>query len=109
MKIHWKLFTDSSSAKSAEKVMLSSAKKLGLKPEQKEINSYHKGGFTCSFSTQLEIESWDQVPYIALKYAQLIGRQWIITGNIEFEFSAWSNDSSVPGITNIEVQVEQSA
>ena len=109
MIVHWRLYTNCESEKNAKAVMNKATKKLKVKIEKSKIEPYHKGGYVCSFSNQLEIENWNEIPFLALALGQRIGRMWTISGDINSEFSAWSNESSISGIENIELGIERNA
>ena len=52
---------------------------------------------------ELDIESWEKSIYLLIRLSQDLGHQWIITGKIDFEFSAWSNNSSIVGVESINI------
>ncbi len=109
MNLNWRLFTDCGSEKNAEKVMRNAISSLGVEAKNTSIKPYHKGGYVCSFLSKAKTESWKEIPYSALAQAQKIGRMWVVSGNIDFEFSAWSNESSISGIMSIEVGIDKNA
>lgn len=82
---------------------------LGIEAENPIIEPYHKGGYVCSFISKTEAENWKEIPYSALAQAQKIGRMWVVSGNVDFEFSAWSNESSISGIVSIEIGIDKNA
>ena len=54
-------------------------------------------------SFELDINSWENSIYSLIRLSQELGHQWIITGKIDFEFSAWSNNSSIVGVESINI------
>jgi hypothetical protein len=109
MNAYWKLFTDCGSEKNAEKLLNKAVAAMGIGLEASDVQPYHKGGFTCCFTSKLSSMAWEQVPYIALVQGQKIGRMWIVSGDISREFSAWSNDSNISGVVSIQLEVEKNA
>ena len=58
------------------------------------------------FQIQVYCESWEAVVYRVLRTCQSFGRKWVVTGDIDFEFSAWTNDSKLVGVESIGVSVD---
>ena len=52
---------------------------------------------------ELDIDSWENSIYLLISLSQALGHQWIITGKIDFEFSAWSNNPSIVGVESINI------
>ncbi len=90
------------------KVVKSVFKSIGISHSKLVIEPYDKGGFTCSFETPKSKGDWSLVVLQAMELAQNIGRFYIITGSIQDELDLWSNESSVSGVTNIQVVVVKS-
>jgi len=107
--MHWKIFTDANTSEKAGKVLHKVIARLETNCSSEKVEPYHKGGFVCSFSTSTETSSWSQSIFQALSMAQKIGRGWVLTGDITEELDAWSNESSVVGVQNIHLVVEQNA
>ncbi|MBP0595973.1 hypothetical protein J8I87_41460 [Paraburkholderia sp. LEh10] len=64
----------------------------------------------CNVESGVELrgycESWEQALYGFLKICQSMGQQWVLTGDIEFEFSAWTNHPTIVGVESIGVSAE---
>ncbi|MCL2760261.1 MAG: hypothetical protein FWD70_01270 [Desulfuromonadales bacterium] len=60
------------------------------------------------FVVTAEYDSWKTAIYKVLKFCQSIGKQWVITGNIESEFNVWSDNPSIIGVKSIEVNLDNS-
>lgn len=103
MMINWKLFVDCNKEEKAEKLLYQTKALIDLDIIDTKIESYHKGGYLCTFATELDIEFWSQLPYVALGLAQRIGNMWTVSGDVIHEFSAWSNESTVSGVVSAEV------
>ena len=41
-----------------------------------------------------------------INYSQEIGHQWILTGNIEYECSLWTNHSKLVGVDSISITAD---
>lgn len=54
-------------------------------------------------------ESWELGVYEVIKICQSLGRQWMLNGNIDFEFSAWTNHPAIMGVESIEASVDKPA
>ncbi|WP_165582308.1 hypothetical protein [Obesumbacterium proteus] len=50
---------------------------------------------------------WQYIIFNAIQICQEIGYQWILTGDIEHEYNAWSNHPKTTGIKAINVVVER--
>jgi len=104
-----KIFTDANDYKKSEKVLKWVFDKLGIKGDSPSIDKYHKGGYVCSFSVEETSPSWEVVVIQTLQKAQIVGRSWSISGNIEIELDLWSNESTVSGVTSLQVSVCKNA
>jgi len=60
----------------------------------------------CNFVINIEYKSWELLVYRALQICQLIGGQWVLTGNVNFEFNAWSNHAKIIGIESIGITID---
>lgn len=67
-----------------------------------EIYSNHENIFNLKYSTN----SWECHIYELLKLCESLGTQWIITGEIDYIFDAWSNKSSIVGVDSISLICE---
>lgn len=105
----WKIFTDANTVEKAHKVFQKVITQLEVECTLQGIESYHKGGFVCSFSSVTEVSNWPQVVFDALSMAQRIGRSWVLSGNLPEEVDAWSNASSVVGVQNIHLMLLNNA
>ncbi len=109
MSIYWKIFTDAGSKEKAEKVANATIKTIGVIGGNVDVNPYHKGGFTCSFESDSESGEWGSIILKTISLAQNIGRSYILNGDISVELDMWSNESSVSGVTNIQVIARKNA
>lgn len=100
-----KVFIDAMTAEKAEKILSKVMEKLPLTEFEVSIEPYHKGGFVCSFSISSSIESWPEVILNAINTAQIIGRSWLLTGDINNEIEMWSNESPIIGVKSVHVFV----
>lgn len=108
MSIYWKIFSDARSNDKAFKIAKSVITSIGVSHTDLIIEPY-KGGFTCTFKTKVSTTNWSNVVLQTIELAQNIGRAFTLTGNIQTELDMWSNESSITGVTNIQVLVEKSA
>lgn len=58
------------------------------------------------YSIRIESDSWADVVLLTIKLCQSLGRKWIVTGNIDFEFSGWTNDAAIVGVESIGVAID---
>jgi len=99
-----KIFTDAKSGKKAFVVLSKIKSKIHSHSLSEKCEPYHKGGYVCSIEIRLPSSSWEEIPYNLLSLCQNIGSAWKISGNIEEEFDAWSNESNVQGVNSVHVQ-----
>lgn len=104
--MHWKIYTDAGSPEKAQGIVSAAIEKLSVATNDLKIERYHKGGFVCSFVSSSSSTSWPEVVLEAVKNAQTIGRNWLLTGDINNELDLWSNESSVIGIKSINLIVD---
>ncbi len=104
MKTTIKIFTDATNKKSASVVLEKVKSEIGLGAQSENVEPYHKGGYVCAFEVEVPVSNWGEVPYKLLSLCQSIGRAWQITGSIEEEFDAWSNEASISGVSSVHVQ-----
>ena len=107
--MNWKLFTSAKSAKSAGKVMQRFIDAMQCEYEEPNIEPYNKGGYVCSFSVGPVATLWPEVVVEALSKAQGVGRNWMLSGDVESELDAWSNESNISGVDNIHLLVAYNA
>ncbi|MEG1466942.1 MAG: hypothetical protein RSA68_13280 [Hafnia sp.] len=60
-----------------------------------------------SFVIKKTDTQWQYIIFNAIQICQEIGYQWILTGDIEHEYNAWSNHPKTTGIKAINVVVER--
>jgi len=107
--MHWKIFTDAGSPEKAKRIVSIAIEKLSASATELKIEPYHKGGFVCSFVAPPKATSWAEVVLEALQSAQLVGRGWLLNGDISGELDLWSNESSIVGVKSINLFVGASA
>lgn len=105
MNINWKIFTDTTTEDKTKKVFLRFVEKASGEYADLKIESYHKGGFVCSFTMPLVTTSWPDAILETLLKAQMVGRGWTISGDIDKELDAWSNETAMPGIRSLHIVV----
>lgn len=98
-----KVFTDATSTEKAEKILFEVMEKLSITECETNIQPYHKGGFICSISISSSFGSWPETVLSTINIAQLIGRGWLLTGDINSDLEMWSNESPIVGVKNINV------
>ena len=109
MKIHWKIFTNTNNEDKTKALVARLVNKNKDEYSDLKIELYHKSGFVSHFTTPLASSKWSEVIVESLSKAQVVGRSWIVTGNIETELEAWSNDSSISGVENMQISIEKNA
>lgn len=102
-KVQLKIFTDAMTTVKAEKVLSRATEKLAVTVCDVKIEPYHKGGFVCSCSIELPFSSWPEIVLSVISIAQIIGRAWTLTGDINTEVEMWSNESVIIGVKNLNV------
>lgn len=65
-----------------------------------------QGDNQYSFVIKKTDTQWQYIIFNAIQICQEIGYQWILTGDIEHEYNAWSNHPKTTGIKAINVVVE---
>ena len=103
--MHWKVYTAATTSDKANKVLGRVLKVLAVEHSSEKIEPYHKGGFVCSFNTCASAVKWPEIVLESLSFAQAIGRGWVLTGDIQRELDAWSNESTVVGVQSIHLVV----
>lgn len=103
MNIIWKIFTPANTAKKAGTVLNKVIDALEIKYDLPNIEPYHKGGYVCSFVIEEESNNWAEIVYKTLQQAQIIGRSFSITGNINKELDLWSNESLIVGVESVHI------
>jgi hypothetical protein len=101
----WKLFTDCKSEKAARRLSFRHFAFIGQEFNFISVEPYHKGGYVVRAVTLLSAHTWQEAIFQALAQAQATGREWIISGDINNEPDAWSNNSAVAGIVSVHLQV----
>ena len=109
MIIHWKIFTNTNNENKTKILVGQFVNVLTSVNSNLNIEPYHKGGYVSSFTTSLATSLWSDIVLESLSKAQAVGRGWVITGNIETEIEAWSNEADISGIQNIQMFVEKNA
>lgn len=104
--MYWKIFTEVSTPDKANKVMGWVTNKLSIQHQGWQVEPYSKGGFVCTFRLTPNGETWPDVVVESFSLAQNLGRGWLLSGDIKNEIDAWSNDSSVSGVRNIHLVIE---
>jgi hypothetical protein len=94
---------------------------LHFETEKEQTRDKLKNNFIKTISNELELKetdkniiifeiknmsTWELCMYKIIKLSQNIGRQWIITGSIEFGISLWSNNPIITGIKAIEINCD---
>jgi hypothetical protein len=88
-----------------------------LKAKEKVLNkikSHIRQNIDQSFLNEIDSklylviqpDSWEQAIYEILKLCQSMGRQWTVTGDINFEFNACTHHSKVVGVEFIDITAE---
>lgn len=103
MQSHWKIFTDAKTEEKASRIIDNLLDQLSVEYINLEIEPYHKGGFTGTFYHPAGVNTWAEAVIETLTKAQQAGRSWMLSGNTKIELDAWSNHSSIPGVTSIHV------
>lgn len=109
MKMHWKIFVDANTIKNSEKIMKWFLDKLNINFDSLVIEPYRKGGHTCSFQTETEGKTWNEIIFNSLIKAQSVGYSWTLTSDITKEIDLWSNESNITGVKNIQLIVIKNA
>ncbi|NIF21328.1 hypothetical protein [Candidatus Pantoea multigeneris] len=58
------------------------------------------------FIVSIEVDEWETCIFKVISYSQEIGRQWILTGNIEHECNLWTNHSKIVGVNSISISAD---
>ena len=101
MKIHWSVFTNVKTMAKAEKLAEALIEEMHFASTSPMCEIYHNGGFRCQFDTPLSAENWQKAIFLSLWQAQQIAQGWRISGDIEHELEAWSDDCNFVGISNL--------
>ena len=109
MNSHWKIFTNAEDFKKAGKVLKWVLDQIGSEYDLPNIEEYHKGGFVCSFKIEEVSTEWERVVFSTIEKAQLIGRSWSLNGDIDSELDLWSSESTISGVSNMQVSICKNA
>ncbi|MCL1790393.1 MAG: hypothetical protein FWG40_03390 [Peptococcaceae bacterium] len=58
------------------------------------------------YQINIDAESWELTIFRVLQACQSLGRQWILSGDINVEFTAWSNHPIIIGVESVGVSIE---
>jgi hypothetical protein len=58
------------------------------------------------FRGTISCESWELYVHNVIRVCQEMGRQWVLTGNIEFDFNAWTNNPKIVGVESIGINTD---
>ena len=105
MNIQWHLFTKADSKVAAEKIVESVAQKLDIPITESSIFSESTNRFEATFSTPVSQANWASLVVQALALAQKIGRAWHLSGDVEKELDAWSNEPALSDISSIHMML----
>ena len=109
MVVYWRVFVDCKASASASSLSSKLFKLVSRTPTSVAVEPYHKGGHVITATITLVETSWPNCVLEALSLSQKVARGWSITGNIEEELDAWSNESSVSGVTSVQVQLARAS
>ena len=98
MKSQWKVFLDTKSDTSAERVARRVFDALGVSPNSKKVAKYHKGGHVLTFDLVIGYDSRAEAIVGVIQTGQKIAREWQIRGAIENGPSASSHRCEIPGV-----------
>jgi len=84
-------------------VILNKIKKIITANDEKIIHDDNQ----YSFVIKKTDTQWQYIIFNAIQIFQEIGYQWVLTGDIEHEYNAWSNHPKTTGIKAINVVVER--
>jgi len=101
----WRIFIESDRRVTAERIGSTVAHRLSVEGNV-VCEPYYKGGHTCVFRCDTGASSWPELVFALLGKAQTLGRSWQLSGAIEEELDAWSNEPSLKGITAIHLQAD---
>lgn len=105
MDANWRIFVDCKSPVSASALASKLFKLVSRTPASIEVEPYHKGGHLITAAIVLHETNWPLCVMESLSLAQRVARAWSITGSIEEELDAWSNEATVAGIASIHIQL----
>ncbi|MCL1852786.1 MAG: hypothetical protein FWF88_07115 [Peptococcaceae bacterium] len=60
----------------------------------------------CQYQVNIDAESWELTIFRVLQACQSLGRQWILSGDINLEFNAWSNHPIIIGVESVDVSID---
>jgi hypothetical protein len=59
-----------------------------------------------TFYIEKEFDEWENCIYYIIELSQNIGREWIITGTINYEINLWTNKPTIDGVKAIEINCD---
>ncbi len=104
MKTKIKVYTEAKTEKNALVVLSKIKTKIEFNSYLDICEPYDKGGHICTFEIDVPSQEWTEIPYKLLTICQRIGYAWQLSGNIEEEFDAWSNETNISGVSSVHVQ-----
>ncbi|MCY4763334.1 hypothetical protein [Klebsiella aerogenes] len=102
IEIFIEFFLDAKSTQGKEKIIKKIHKNLMDKYGSTAVSRLNEAKFIVS----VEAEEWKLFVFKMISYSQDIGRQWILTGNIEYECSLWTNHSKLVGVDAISITAD---
>jgi hypothetical protein len=106
MQVHWTIWSDATSEKSARNVAKRLTRELGREAHHLTFVLYPKtGGWTFSFDVLLEGESWSDYVVDAIALGQRIGYEWTSSRDVTANPEGWSTRSRISGITAAQWQL----
>ncbi|MBC1253414.1 hypothetical protein HB790_12865 [Listeria welshimeri] len=101
-KIHFSFFIDAKSISGKRKMQKELTQPLVDQYGESSVNSND----VFKFTIQYEDFTWEYAFFNLIEFAQILGKQWIISGSINDYCSLWSNHSKIVGIDSIGIEVD---
>ena len=93
------MFIETKTLEKAQRVLDRFTERLEETLRAADLEPYYKGGFVCSFHTEVRATEWSEAVYEVIELVQRVGRSWVITGSVDHSPSFDTRNLQVPGVT----------
>ncbi len=100
MNIEWQIYTNAKSEAAANTILEDVSSSMAVPIAESSFDSSDRGGFVINLKTAISEDSWSLAVVRSIAIAQKIARTWHLSGDIESEVDAWSNEPAIPGLTS---------
>ena len=104
IEIFFEFFLDAKTSSGKEKIFKKVCQNLTVIYGTTAVSHVNEAKFVVS----VEVDKWELLVFKTISDSQKLGRQWILTGNIEYECNLWTNHSKLAGVNSISITTDYS-